>query len=61
MCFVFEYVVVMMFVLRCNFIGYYNDIVVGEWQCYKQFCFFMYLIGDIVGLIMGIIGSGVLG
>ncbi|MGR5261938.1 D-2-hydroxyacid dehydrogenase [Vibrio astriarenae] len=56
-----EHVIAMMFSLRRNLMGYHNDIVKGEWQRNKQFCFFTHAIGDIAGSTLGIVGSGALG
>ncbi|WP_406732619.1 D-2-hydroxyacid dehydrogenase [Vibrio scophthalmi] len=56
-----EHVIALMFALRRNLRGYHNDIVTGEWQREKQFCFFTHPIGDIAGTTLGIIGSGELG
>ena len=56
-----EHVIALMFALRRNLQGYHNDIMNGEWQREKQFCFFTHPIGDIAGSTMTIIGSGELG
>ncbi|WP_264877785.1 D-2-hydroxyacid dehydrogenase [Vibrio agarivorans] len=56
-----EHVIAMMFSLRRNLVGYHSDIVKGEWQRNKQFCFFTHAIGDIAGSTLGIVGSGALG
>ncbi len=56
-----EHVIAMLFALRRNLMGYYQDIQKGEWQRNKQFCFFTHPIGDVAGSTIGIIGSGVLG
>lgn len=56
-----EHVIAMMFALRRNLRGYHNDILAGEWQRDKQFCFFTHPIGEIAGSTLGVIGSGELG
>ncbi|WP_394245219.1 D-2-hydroxyacid dehydrogenase [Vibrio astriarenae] len=56
-----EHVMAMVFALRRNLVGYHNDIIKGEWQRHKQFCFFTHTIGDVAGSAMVIVGSGALG
>ncbi|NOI31530.1 D-2-hydroxyacid dehydrogenase [Vibrio coralliilyticus] len=56
-----EHVIGMIFALKRNLMGYHNDIVKGEWQRNKQFCFFTHPIGDVAGSTLGVVGSGALG
>jgi len=56
-----EHVIAMLFALKRNIVGYHQDIAAGEWQRYKQFCFFTHPIQDVAGSTLGIIGSGGLG
>ncbi|MEZ9662009.1 D-2-hydroxyacid dehydrogenase [Vibrio cyclitrophicus] len=56
-----EHVIVMLFALKRNLVGYHQDIEAGEWQKDKQFCFFTHPIQDIAGSTLGLMGSGSLG
>lgn len=56
-----EHVIAMMFALKRNLMAYHHDIVKGEWQRHKQFCFFNQPIGDVAGSTLAIVGSGALG
>ncbi len=56
-----EHVLCLIFALRRSLIGYRQDVIDGEWQHAKQFCFFNHPIKNLAGSTLGIIGRGSLG
>jgi len=56
-----EHVLSLIFALRRSLVGYRQDVIDGEWQRAKQFCFFNHPIKDLAGSTLGIIGRGSLG
>lgn len=56
-----EHVLALIFALRRSLVGYRQDVIDGEWQRAKQFCFFNHSIKDLAGSTLGIIGRGSLG
>jgi glycerate dehydrogenase len=56
-----EHTFALILALRRNLIGYRQDVIDGEWQKSKQFCFFNYPIHDLAGSRLGIIGEGSIG
>jgi len=47
--------------LRRSISAYCDDVINGEWQKAKQFCFFNHPIKDLAGSRLGIIGAGAIG
>ena len=56
-----EHVLALIFALRRSLVGYRQDVIDGEWERAKQFCFFNHPIKDLAGSTLGIIGRGSLG
>jgi glycerate dehydrogenase len=56
-----EHVFALMLALRRSIVPYRADVIAGEWQKSKQFCFFNHPIHNLAGARLGIIGEGVLG
>ena len=47
--------------LKRSLIGYRRDVIDGEWQRSRQFCFFNHPISGMAGNVLGIIGEGSIG
>ena len=56
-----EHAFALILALRRQIIGYRDDVIAGDWQKSKQFCFFNHRIRDIAGSRLGIVGEGVIG
>ncbi|MGB5918066.1 D-2-hydroxyacid dehydrogenase [Arcobacter sp.] len=56
-----EHVFSLIFALKRSLIGYRDDVINGEWQKAKQFCFHTHSITDLKGSTLGIVGQGGLG
>lgn len=56
-----EHTFALILALRRNIVGYRDDVLAGEWQKSRQFCFFNHSIRDLAGARLGIFGKGVLG
>lgn len=56
-----EHTFALIFALRRNIIPYRQDVINGEWQRSKQFCFFNHPIKDLSSAQIGIIGKGSIG
>jgi len=56
-----EHTFALILALRRNIVAYRDDVIKGEWQKSRQFCFFNHAIHDLAGARLGIIGEGVLG
>ncbi|MDE1159814.1 MAG: D-2-hydroxyacid dehydrogenase [Neorhizobium sp.] len=56
-----EHTFALIFALRRSIVGFRQDVIDGEWQRAKQFCFFNHPIRDLSGSTLGIFGSGSLG
>ncbi len=56
-----EHALMLMLVLRRNFIAYGEDVRRGRWQEATQYCLLDYPIGDLQGTTLGIVGYGTLG
>jgi glycerate dehydrogenase len=56
-----EHTFALILALRRSLIGYWQDVIDGEWQKAGQFCFFNHPIRDLRGSTLGIMGEGVIG
>jgi glycerate dehydrogenase len=56
-----EHTFALMLALRRSIVPFRADVLVGEWQKSRQFCFFNHPINDLGGARLGIIGEGFLG
>jgi len=56
-----EHTFALILALRRNVVAYRQDVIDGQWQAAKQFCFFNHAINDLSGARLGIIGAGSLG
>ena len=56
-----EHVLMLMFALRRNLIGYRADVQAGAWQSAPQFCLHTRTINDLHASTLGVVGYGTLG
>ncbi|HXR20071.1 MAG TPA: D-2-hydroxyacid dehydrogenase [Steroidobacteraceae bacterium] len=56
-----EHAFAMILALRRNMLAYRDDVLNGEWQKAKQFCFFGHDILDLHAATLGIVGEGAIG
>ncbi|MDR3494013.1 MAG: D-2-hydroxyacid dehydrogenase [Ancalomicrobiaceae bacterium] len=56
-----EHAFALILALRRSIVPFRADVLAGEWQKSRQFCFFNHPIGDLGGARLGILGEGFLG